>query len=254
VRSIQRDGRGETPANVLGRAALILESFDGPTGLSLSELTRRTGLPKSTTHRLVAELVRLRLLDSDGRLITLGTRLAELAELVPRRNTLREAALPAMSDLRDATRLRVDLAVLEGVNTLLVASMDTPDPTAPRRPATLAAHASAAGKALLAYSPTSVVRARIDAGLPRLTPRTITTPGGLTRDLQNVRSSGVAFDREENIVGISSVASAVFGSRRRVTAAVAVTGRTARVDVDRLGTAVHTAALALSRALRGAGL
>ncbi len=233
---------------------MILGSFDGPTGLSLAELTRRTGLPKSTTHRLVAELVRLRLLDTDGRTINLGTRLAELGELVPRRNTLREAALPVMSDVRDATRLRVDLVVLEGVNTLLVTALGALDPAAPRRQTRLPAHTSAAGKALLAYSPSSVVRARIDAGLPRLTPRTITTPGGLTRDLQNARSNGVAFDGEENTVGFSSVAAAVFGSRRRVTAALAVTGRTSRVDVDRLGTAVHTASLALGRALRDAGL
>ena len=110
------------------------------------------------------------------------------------------------------------------------------------------------GKALLAYSPAAVVQARIDAGLPRLTPRTITTPGALQRDLRQTRTRGFAQDREESHVGVSCVAAPVFGSDTKVRAALSITGRTTSIDPARLGPAVLTAAHTLGRALRDSHL
>jgi DNA-binding IclR family transcriptional regulator len=98
------------------------------------------------------------------------------------------------------------------------------------------------------------VQERIEAGLPRLTPRTIATPGALTRELQDVRTEGTAHDREESHVGISCVAAPVFGSNRRVRAGLSITGRTGSIDPVRYGVAVRTAAFTLSRVLRESGL
>lgn len=246
----------ESPAGrpgVLGRTLAIIEAFDArASSLSLVELSRRSGLPKSTVFRLASEMCRERLLErqEDGR-YGLGLRLFEIGERVPIYRSLSEVARPVMEDLREATRQRIHLAVLEGVDVVYVEIvganlLSVGSRTGGRFPA----HATGVGKALLAYSPAAVVQARIDAGLPRLTPRTITTPGALQRDLRQTRTRGFAQDREESHVGVSCVAAPVFGSDTKVRAALSITGRTTSIDPARLGPAVLTAAHTLGRSLR----
>lgn len=245
------------PVSVLARAASIVGSFDerDPV-LSLVELSRRTGLPKSTVHRITAELVGLGMLERQepgpsGEGYRLGMWLFERGELVPAPRSLSDAALPVMEDLREATRQRIHLAVLEGVDVVYVQILgaggaDVTSRTGGRLPA----HATGVGKVILAYSSAGTVRARIEAGLPRLTPRTICTPGGLTRELRKIRSVGMALDLEESHLGASCVAAPVFGADRKVMAGLSVTGATGTFDPGTLGAAVRTAAFTLSRVLR----
>lgn len=242
-----------SPPGVLARTLALLESFDARvSSLSLGELSRRSGLPKSTVHRMATEMCRERLLEKeeDGS-YRLGLRLFEIGERVPIYRSLSEAARPIMEDLREATRQRIHLAVLEGVDVVYVeivgASLLS---IGSRTGGRLPAHATGVGKALLAYSPASVVQERIDAGLPRLTARTITTPGALHRDLRQTRTRGFAQDREESHVGVSCVAAPVFGTESKLRAALSITGRTTSIDPARLGPAVLTAAHTLGRALR----
>ena len=113
------------------------------------------------------------------------------------------------------------LAVLDGIEVVYVQILNSPGST--RLPSRLGgrlpAHATGVGKVILAYSPAEVVTARIDAGLTRLTPRTICTPGTLSRELETIRANGVAYDREESTVGIHCVAAPVFDAQDRVVAA-----------------------------------
>jgi len=243
--------------SVLGRALSVLRAFDEASPLlTLAEICRRSALPKSTVHRLLTEMTQERVLerDDDGR-YRLGLRLFELGELVPQHRSLSDAALPIMEDLWEATHQRIHLAVLDGVDVVYVEILGSAGkPIASRTGGRLPAHATGVGKAILAYSPTAVVKARVDAGLPRLTPRTISTPGTLLRELQEVRTEGLAYDREESHLGISCVAAPVFGHDRRIRAGLSVTGPTGRIDPSRLGPAVRTAALSMSRELRESGL
>jgi DNA-binding IclR family transcriptional regulator len=259
MRSSGRNGVSDATAaagraGVLGRTLALLESFEtGDASLSLAELSRRTGLPKPTVHRMAAEMCRERMLERlpDGS-YRLGLRLFEIGERVHSHRSLSEAALPIMEDLREATRLRIHLAVLEGVDVVYVEILGANllHQVGSRTGGRFPAHATGVGKAILAYSPASVVQARIDAGLPRLTARTITTPGTLQRELQEIRTKGFAQDREESHLGVSCVAAPVFGSDKKVRAALSITGRTTSIDPARLGPAIRIAANSLSRALR----
>jgi DNA-binding IclR family transcriptional regulator len=252
MRSTQRD---TAPASVLERGIALLSAFDADHGeLGVTDLARRTGMAKSTVHRLAAELVRLEMLEPAGPRLRLGMRLFEMGQLVPRQRTLREAALPFMEDLREATRNSVHLAVLEGVEVVYVeilkarGSRSLPSRVGGRLPA----HATGVGKAILAFCPPETVTARIEAGLERLSPHTIVTPGALTRELRSIRDEGVSYDRQESDVGIVCAAAPVFGPDGTVQAALSVTGRAERLDVPRMAPAVRTAALALSRHLAAA--
>jgi IclR family transcriptional regulator, acetate operon repressor len=257
MRPTERNG---APVSLLARATALLEAFDegGPV-LGLAELARRTGLPKSTVHRIAKELVSLRVLEHPDDASLEGYRLGmwffERGELVPSHRSLSDAALPIMEDLREATRQRIHLAVLDGVDVVYVEILGARQhDVASRTGGRLPAHATGVGKVLLAYSSAATVRARIDAGLPQMTPRTIATPGGLTRELRKIRSVGMALDLEESHVGISCVAAPVFGVDRKVRAGLSVTGVTGSIDPVTLGPAVRTAAFTLSRTLRASGL
>lgn len=253
MRSTERDG-------VLTRVLAVLGCFSPATPRrTLAQLAAGSGLPKSTVHRLCTSLVEARLLERHPEAgdYRLGLRLFELGELVPSHRTLSDAALPVMEDLREATRQRIHLAVLDGLDVVYVEILGTGSgavDVVSRTGGRLPAHATGVGKVMLAYAPRTVVEARIAAGLPRLTPRTIATPGALTRELAEIRATGTAYDREESHVGISCVAAPVFGADRRIRAGLSVTGPTRSIQPATIGPAVRTAAFTLSRTLRDSGL
>lgn len=241
----------EIPVSVVQRVSLILSAFDNehPTR-TLADLTRTTGLPRSTTHRLAEELTELAWLARSESGYQLGMRLFEFGELVPLQRDLSQIALPYMEDLRTATGATVHLAILDGTEVVYVQVLASK--TAPkmgsRRGGRLPAHATGVGKAILAFSPPEVVQKVLETGLPRLTPRTISAPGPLLRDLAAARSSGIAYDREENALGVLCAAAPVFGPDGQVRAALSLSGLS-RGLIPRMAPAVKTAALALSRDL-----
>ena len=103
---------------------------------------------------------------------------------------------------------------------------------------------------LLAFGPPERVAAVVAAGLHRRTPRTVIAPGLLAEELTRVRELGLAEEHEESAVGIACVAAPVMAEGPHAVAAISITGWANRLDTARLGPAVRTAALGLSRALR----
>ena len=241
----------DVPPSVVQRASLILSSFDAehPTR-SLADLSRATGLARSTTHRIAEELAGLGWLARSASGYQLGMRIFELGELVPLQRELSQIALPYMEDLRTATGTTVHLAILDGTEVLYLEVL--PSKTSPRmgsrRGGRLPAHATGVGKAILAFSPPEVVAKVIETGLPRVTPRTISSPGQLKRELALIRASGIAYDREENAPGVLCAAAPIFNGDGTVRGALSLSGFNRRVAA-RMAPAVQTAALALTRTL-----
>jgi DNA-binding IclR family transcriptional regulator len=102
---------------------------------------------------------------------------------------------------------------------------------------------------MLAVSPPNVLDAILDAGLAPRTSFTITNPSVLKRQLATVARAGVAYEREESGLGVTCAASPVYGYSRQVVAAISITGPVGRLRPERYASAVHLAALALSRLL-----
>lgn len=242
---------GGSPSSVLGRAMAILEAF-GPEDveLTLVSLTERTGMAKTTTFRLAQGLVDAGLLERSGPRYRLGIHLFELGERVPQQRELSQLALPFMEDLYEATHDVVHLAVLDGVDVLYFAKISgsrssrLPSRTGGRQPA----HCTALGKAIVAFSEPTVASAVLDAGLPRVTAHTICSTQLFLRQLEEVRRTGYAVEREEVVLGNCCVAAPVLAPGGPV-GAISVGGALTRTDPARLGPAVRTAALALSRQL-----
>jgi DNA-binding IclR family transcriptional regulator len=236
----------------LHRVVAVLGAFGADdSAVGAAELARRTGLPKSTVHRITIALAEEGLLERHGPEVRLGLRLFEIGQRVHRQRVLRDAALPYMSDLREATRETIHLAVLEGNEVVYVEILGSPGgPALPSRVGgRLPAHATGVGKAILAYSPPQVARAVLDGELARVSERSVVAPGLLAKELARIRRGGVAYDHEESGRGILCAASPVLGPDGDVLGALSVSGWVNRMRTAGVAPAVHTAALALSRAL-----
>ena len=239
---------------MLGKLDRILGAFDiDHPAMNLADLRRRTALAKSTVHRLVTTLVDAQYLERDDGQLQLGLRLFELGQLVPRQRALRDAALPFMEDLFEATHETVQLGVRDGIDILYVEkimghrTVRSPSRVAGRMPL----YCTAIGKALLAYSDPEVVEEVIEAGLRPRTPYTIVSPQMLRESLAEVARTGIAYDREEAALGLCCTAAPVFGPRHALIGALSISGSTGRLQPQQVASAVKTASLSLSRVLAG---
>lgn len=241
--------------NRLERGVNVLQAFR-PDGrpLRLTDIATRVGLAKSTTHRLVTELQQLGLLEREGDRYVLGREVFELAELVPLRVSLREAALPYMQDLFKATQGTVHLAVRHDLDALYVErirghrGVSVPSRVGGRLPLS----STGVGKVLLAYAEPGLVDEVTSRPLRRLTEYSVTDPQVLRQQLKEVRVHGFGFDIEEAAVGVGCVAAPVLQLRRAV-ASVSVSVPVAPGDdavLQRLAPAVRMAAAGISRTLR----
>lgn len=231
----------------------VLDAF-GPEqpDFSLADIAVRSALPKSTCHRILAVLETWRGVErsASGR-YRLGLKFFELGGLVQDRLRLREVALPYMEDLLATTREMVHLAKFDNGDVLYIErlvshrSVRTPSRVAGRVPAAC----TGVGKAILAFSPADVVKSVIAAGLPAMTPYSITNPVMFIESLERIRRTGVSFDREEACMGLACVAAPIFAHNGSVVAAMSVSGPVGRINVESLIPAIRAATLAVSRHL-----
>ncbi|OLP02925.1 IclR family transcriptional regulator [Mycolicibacterium porcinum] len=235
---------GETPSAVIDRVSLVLDVFDGPGRLTLAEIVRRTGLPRSSAHRILERLVHLRWLRRDGRDYELGMRLVELGSLALHQDRIHQAAIPLLRDLHRATGLVVHLAVLDGSDVVYLEKIGDqmvaaiPTRIGGRQPA----HCTAVGKAILADNPS----AEVDL-TERKTRFSISTERQLVTELSKVRAHGVAFEREESLAGFGCVAAPI-GPIGGAVAAVSVCGPMSRMTFDhRLAAPVRMTAMGIWR-------
>ena len=236
-----------TPSALIDRVSLVLDTFDGPGRLTLAQVVRRTGLPRSSAHRMLDRLVQLRWLRRNGRDYELGMRLVELGSLAVHQDRLHKAAAPLLHELHRATGLVVHLAVLHGTDVVYLEKIGDrmaaaiPTRVGGRQPV----HCAAVGKAILAYGdhPENVDLAA------RMTRFSITSPAQLATELAKVRAHGVAFDREESLAGFGCVAAPIGGPGEAV-AAVSVCGPMNRMMFDqRLAAPLRMTAMGIWRDL-----
>ena len=237
---------------VLSRALAILTTFSHhhPTR-TLTEMSRVTGIPLSTTHRLASELVELGALERDDEgLHRIGLRLWELGAVASRSVDLRATAMPFLGDVYAATGQNVLLGVLDGAEALYIERISGPrsvhlaSVVGTRMPL----HASGVGLVLLAYGPWSLKQQILQEPLPALTPHTVTDPRELRETLAMVKRQGFAVSKRQIDETATSIAAPLFGTNGKVVAALSLV-TSASEDPRPLIPALVTAARGLSRAL-----
>lgn len=241
-------GESATPSAVIDRVSLVLDAFDGPGRLTLAQLVRRTGLPRSSAHRMLDRLVQLRWLRRDGRDYELGMRLVELGSLAVHQDRLHRAATPLLHELHRATGLVVHLALLDGTDVVYLDKVGDrmaaaiPTRVGGRQPA----HCAAVGKAILAY--TDAPEVDLSGGKTKYS---IANHAQLAAELTKVQGHGVAFDREESLPGFGCVAAPI-GNLGEAVAAVSVCGPMNHMAYDqRLVAPVRMTAMGIWRKAEG---
>ena len=240
----------EPGQSVTSRVAAILLAFTDCDVRSLTEIARLTGLPVSTAHRLAVELAARNLLERDEtgryRVAPLLRRLSTSAWRAP---TLIERGPCVLDDLSTATHRTARLGILSGTAVHYIEKRPHRPVTSFDSAATLPAHATAVGKALLAFSPTRITDRLIAKGLQEFTRNTITAPDQLRHNLASIRRAGIAVSASELEIGVNTVAMPVFSDRKTI-AALELRVRDPRSELTTVTAALAMACVSLSRELK----
>ncbi|MEW2500432.1 IclR family transcriptional regulator [Amycolatopsis sp. CA-161197] len=243
----------QRPPSVVERVLDVLGAFTSERPvLTLSELSRRAGLPLSTTHRLAGELVRRGALQRDEQgQFRVGLWLWEVASLAPHGAQLRESAMPFLEDLYEATHQNVQLAVLDGAEVVYLERLSGRRAVnvISRVGGRLPLHATGVGLVLLAHAPAEVQEQVLALPLKRYTGKTIRSAEQLRRVLADVRRNGYAVSDGQIELPALSVAAAVRGASDTVVASISVVVPAEGTDPLTLVPAVRAAARGISRTL-----
>lgn len=244
--------------STLDKGLRVLEALSEsePSPTTLTALSNALGMHRTTVFRILGTLRARGYVSRDevGDRYRLGVRVLTLASAVLHDLDIRQAALPALEELRQATRELVFLSVQDGNEVVTVERLDSDQPLAlrahigSRRPM----HCTAAGKALMAFLPPRESDAILAQELPSFTPRTVTFPDAIRQQLVEVRRNGFAWDDEEYFDGVRCVAAPVFGVEGRVVGVVSLAAPTMRTPWERLwrfGAEVRSAAEEVSKCL-----
>jgi IclR family acetate operon transcriptional repressor len=243
----------------VSRALDLLEVLAEHSELGLVKLGREAGLQASTTHRLLATLADRGYVSRNPETgaYMLGYRILRVASSLERRDIqLRAIVHPFMQRVHKVCGETTNLIVLDGSEIVYI---DQIVGSGAMRMFTelgehVPAHATAGGKAMLAFTPLEEVEELLGGEkMAKFTAKTITSFAGLLEELDGFRKAGFAVDREEYEEEVTCVAAPIFGHDGRVLAALSVSGPSGRMvsiaDFDALGELIGRAAIEASREL-----
>jgi DNA-binding IclR family transcriptional regulator len=250
---------GDTPTMRLFALLEVMAAKDQR--YSLQGLVEETGLPKPTLHRMLQQLEGAGLLqrEGDGRHYGIGTRLRRLAENLLLNDSLHGARHTVLRQLVEEIGESCNLTALSGSE---VVYLDRVETAAPLRfylhsGSRVPVHCSASGKIFLSQmSPAQRRRLLSNAPLEPYTPKTLTDPDALEKEVQRIRKDGYAIDHEEFLPGLLCIATLVpSGDDAPSNLCIAVQAPVMRLDAAKAKTllpALQRAAKALSRIDAGA--
>lgn len=237
------------------RAAQALACFtpDEPSQ-SVTSISKRLGIHKSTTSRLLATLEEEGFVrrDPSSRSYVLGYRLLELATVLLDGIELREVARPYLTDIWVKSQETVNMAVLDGDTVLNVDLLPSPQPiqyvgvVGRRTPF----HCTATGKILLATEGADFFERVVAQGLDQYTRQTIVAVDRLKEEIASTRQRGFSIVKDEFQEGVTAVAAPILNGSGKGIAAISVAGpsnRLSDLEIERYGKMLIEAAVKISR-------
>lgn len=250
-------GRAAKPIQSVDRAARILEALaSGPRRLGVTEISERLGLARPTVHGLLQTLRAHGFVEqhAESDKYQLGPGLLYLGASYLDVNELRSRSIIFAETLAHRINAAVRVGILHGDAVLVIHHVFKPDAAFQvlEVGAELPIHATALGKALLAFGTPELLADVTAEPLPKLTRATLTA-AALKRELPSIRRAGVAEERDEAVLGESSLAAPVFDRAGRAIGAIGVVGETESLTAGKAARAypgeVADAAAGLSREL-----
>lgn len=254
-----KDSQGHSSGGrtgVLERTFAILDCFtsDVPV-LNLTQIVRKTGLPASTTSRLLKELCSHKALtrERDGG-YSIGPRLMEIAQFAQPMLSIREAASPVLDDLNRSSQQHVQLGALDGIEMVILDRREGRHriPVYYHIGDRLPLAPTAAGRTLLAYAGPEVVDAALNKGDFTWPTWQIPRPSleRIRKSLNVIRQDKLAV-MNENGASVHSVAAPIFGRTGAVVAAVGMVVEAGTVPIERYAPLIKAGAVAIARRVNG---
>ena len=227
---------------------------------SVADIARKTGLPKTTAHRILSTLRDVGFVEQERERehYRLGLRLLEFGSVVLASMDLPHEAAPFVDHLIRMSGESSHLCVFDGSQAVTIDHRE-PDGRTANWITTISAapaHCTGVGKAALAFQSAETVSRILQAGLQRYTRDTITDPDELQAELAHIRERGYAVDNAEHQPGLRCVAAPIRNAAGDVFAAISVSGPQVRFTDDRLeaiSALVMDVAYQISRRLGYAG-
>lgn len=238
----------------VGKALEILDLVaDAGRPVRFSDLLVESAHPKATLYRLVQTLTNQGMLsyDEDRQTYAPGLRLVRLAHMAWRQSSLAPVARPFLDALADKVHQTVHLAQMDNGQVLYVDKRNAAQPVEMFSQAGKVGpgYCTGVGKAIMAYlEPEAQAQAVQRQAFFAHTPATLTHAAELFAELQDIKDTGVAYDREEHEPGIICIAAPILNARNRILGAVSVTMSGNRNQLDTLN-AFKSDLLATSHAI-----
>jgi DNA-binding IclR family transcriptional regulator len=227
------------PIHSVEHAFSLLEILlDNGLELGITELCRKTSLPKGTIHRLLGTLKNIGYIEQNPqnrkyhltlKMLKLGTSMADNIGL--------SQVIPYMKKLSQKFNESISLAILDRDEIVHLYSLSS-DNTLKldlKIGSNQPAYCTALGRVLIAYLPEE----EIDNYFKRIklksyTSHTITNKDKLKRELKLVKQKGYSFVSEEYMRGVSCLAVPLKDNQGKVGASVSFSIPTARFDKNKL--------------------
>lgn len=211
----------------VGKTLAVLEALgDGGSEPSLAKITAATGLPKTTTHRVLQELAQRGYAVAGGHgQYFIGPGFLALAGKVLGQQQVGRQARAFIEELCAIAGKTVHLAVRNGDKAIYIDKLDPPQPyqMASHIGMSIPLHCTSIGKAILAAQPPKAAEnLLLSSDLIRRTPHTLTSIPELMAELAAIRQRGFAIDNEENEQGVRCVGAAIYDSLGDAIGAVSV--------------------------------
>jgi DNA-binding IclR family transcriptional regulator len=208
-------------------------------GLTLSELSRKLDIPKSTTHYLIHTLVTRGYVQrgTDGRHYLLGLRLADMANASQAELNLRTQVTPYLRQIAARFNLTATATVHRGAEAVIIAKVESFQDAGGGAwiGRHLDLHCTAQGKALIStLSDKELDKLFGGREMARFTPKTISSLTALKAHLALVRANGFAVNDEEQVPGVRAIAVPVIDPIGAVLASVSVRGSTCQIPSPRV--------------------
>jgi DNA-binding IclR family transcriptional regulator len=215
--------------STLHKAFTIIETVVSrqSNGMTFAEIVATTKTPKASAHRILKELVAIGMLTftSETARYRGSLKLASIGGEVTANFDLRTLVHPHLQKLHDETQHTAHLGVLDGGHGVYLDKVEARDygiklfsDVGKRFPL----YCTGMGKALLAFLPEAEQQHILDTPLAAITSKTITDPGALRQELEDIRQQGYSLDREEITRGVMCVAAPIFGAPGEVIGAVSI--------------------------------
>lgn len=224
----------------ISRAVAILRCFDSDhPRLGITDVARMTGLSTSTAHRLLTSMMDNGLIrQMSDRKYTLGPMLIQIARSGAVPTSLRDAARPWMTKLRDKVGETIGLhALLPSYERAVIDQVESKEPL--RRTYTefgmpIRLVLGAPGKVLLAHLPYEIQERILAEPIPQATPTTPTKASELRAQLAEIRKRNYALSFSERTAGIRTVASAVFEAGGSLVASISISAPAIRMSPEKM--------------------